>query len=56
MRGASNKILQLSNEEKLRGIVAYSSGNHAQAVAFASKLHDIQATIVMPNKCPIAKN
>jgi len=55
MRGASNKILQLSNEEKLRGIVAYSSGNHAQAVAFASKLHDIQATIVMPNNAPLLK-
>ena len=55
LRGASNKILQLSNEEKSRGIVSYSSGNHAQAVAYASKLFGVQATIVMPKNAPSIK-
>ena len=55
LRGASNKISQLSNEEKSRGIVSYSSGNHAQAVAYASKLFGIQATIVMPKNAPSIK-
>ncbi len=55
LRGASNKILQLSNEEKSRGIVSYSSGNHAQAVAYASELFGIQATIVMPKNAPSIK-
>ena len=55
LRGASNKISQLSNEEKSRGIVSYSSGNHAQAVAYASKLFGVQATIVMPKNAPSIK-
>ena len=55
LRGASNKISQLSNEEKSRGIVSYSSGNHAQAVAYASNLFDVQATIVMPKNAPSIK-
>ena len=55
LRGASNKISQLSNEEKSRGIVSYSSGNHAQAVAYASKLFGVQATIVMPKNAPSLK-
>jgi threonine dehydratase len=55
LRGASNKISQLSNEEKSRGIVSYSSGNHAQAVAYASELFGIQATIVMPKNAPSIK-
>ena len=55
LRGASNKISQLSNEEKSRGIVSYSSGNHAQAVAYASNLFGIQATIIMPKNAPSIK-
>ena len=55
LRGASNKILQLSNEEKSRGIVSYSSGNHAQAVAYASNLFGVQATIIMPKNAPSIK-
>ena len=39
LRGASNKIGQLTKNEKKKGVVAYSSGNHAQAVAYASKLN-----------------
>ena len=55
LRGASNKISQLSNEEKSRGIVSYSSGNHAQAVAYASELFEVQATIIMPKNAPSIK-
>ena len=55
LRGASNKISQLSNEEKSRGIVSYSSGNHAQAVAYASNLIGVQATIIMPKNAPFIK-
>ena len=55
LRGASNKISQLSNEEKSRGIVSYSSGNHAQAVAYASNLFGVQATIIMPKNAPSIK-
>ena len=55
LRGASNKISQLSTEEKSRGIVSYSSGNHAQAVAYASKLFGVKATIIMPKSAPSIK-
>ena len=55
LRGACNKILQLSNKQKSKGIVAYSSGNHAQAVACASNIYNIQATIVMPKNAPLIK-
>ena len=55
LRGATNKIIQLTLEEKKRGVVAYSSGNHAQAVAYASKLLGINAKIVMPKNAPIIK-
>ncbi|MBS57053.1 MAG: hypothetical protein CMP16_04185 [Rickettsiales bacterium] len=55
IRGATNKISQLSEEEKLRGLVAYSSGNHAQAVAFASLQEGISAKIIMPNNAPKIK-
>jgi threonine dehydratase len=48
IRGAMNALLQLSDEQRKRGVVAFSSGNHAQGVALASKLLGIQATIVMP--------
>ena len=55
IRGAINKISQLSNDDKNRGIVAYSSGNHAQAVAYASKIYNTHATIVMPKNAPLIK-
>ncbi|MBN2157554.1 MAG: threonine/serine dehydratase [Candidatus Lokiarchaeota archaeon] len=54
-RGALNKILQLSNEEKSRGIVTHSSGNHAQAVALAGKLLGIKTVVVMPENAPQVK-
>ena len=55
IRGASNKISQLSNEEKSRGVVAYSSGNHAQAVAYVSNIYNIKSTIVIPRNAPSIK-
>ena len=48
IRGALNALLQLGDDERRRGVVAFSSGNHAQGVALAAKLLGIQATIVMP--------
>lgn len=48
LRGAFNKIQSLSNEEKLRGVVASSAGNHAQGVAFSAKQAGVKAQIVMP--------
>ncbi|MEX1139926.1 MAG: threonine/serine dehydratase [Bacteroidota bacterium] len=52
IRGAYNKIASLSREERARGVVAHSSGNHAQGVALASKLLGVRATIVMPKGSP----
>ncbi len=54
-RGAFNSISRLSEEEKARGVITYSSGNHAQAVALVSQLLGIKATIVMPNNAPATK-
>ena len=54
-RGAYNKVSSLTPEERKRGVVAFSSGNHAQAVAFASKILGVPATIVMPDDAPTAK-
>jgi threonine dehydratase len=48
-RGAYNKIASLTDNERKRGIIAHSSGNHAQGVALAAKLFDIKATVVMPH-------
>lgn len=48
-RGAFNAISQLSPEEKARGVITFSSGNHAQAVALVGKLLDVKTTIVMPH-------
>lgn len=48
IRGAMNALLQLDEDQRRRGVVAFSSGNHAQGVALASKLLGIPATIVMP--------
>ena len=55
IRGATNKILQLSLNQKKNGVVAYSSGNHAQAVAYASKIFRISAKIIMPENAPRIK-
>ncbi len=55
IRGAYNKIARLSEEEKKRGVVAASAGNHAQGVAFAARLHGIKATIVLPEYAPLTK-
>ena len=54
-RGAYNKISSLSEDELRRGVIAYSSGNHAQAVAIAAELLGSHATIVMPEDAPAAK-
>ncbi|MBW2607674.1 MAG: threo-3-hydroxy-L-aspartate ammonia-lyase [Deltaproteobacteria bacterium] len=54
-RGAFNSISQLSKAEKARGVITYSSGNHAQAVALVGKMLNIQTTIVMPNNAPATK-
>src|SRR5919202_6841326 len=48
LRGAYNKISSLSKEEKRRGVIAHSSGNHAQGVAYAARELGVRATIVMP--------
>src|SRR5262245_32852736 len=55
IRGALNRILQLSHAERSAGVVAYSSGNHAQAVALAASWLGIRATIVMPSDAPRIK-
>ena len=55
VRGALNKILQLSDEERERGIVAASSGNHAQGVGHASRMLGIDATVVVPGNTPKVK-
>src|SRR3954453_5511196 len=54
-RGALNKLLQLSAEERSRGVIAASAGNHAQAVAYHAKRLGIPATIVMPESTPTVK-
>jgi threo-3-hydroxy-L-aspartate ammonia-lyase len=54
-RGAYNAIARLTPQERARGILSYSSGNHAQAVALASRLLGAAATIVMPENAPAAK-
>jgi threonine dehydratase len=54
-RGAYNAVSRLSPEERRRGILTYSSGNHAQALALAARLVGAAATIVMPNDAPAVK-
>lgn len=54
-RGAYNALMRLAPEQKRRGVVAYSSGNHAQAVALAGQLLHIPALIVMPRDAPQVK-
>lgn len=55
IRGAYNKISRLSDEEKQRGVITASAGNHAQGVGLAAKLHGIRATIVLPEFAPLTK-
>jgi threonine dehydratase len=55
MRGAANKILQLTPEEVSRGVITYSSGNHAQAVAYVAREVGAKAVIVMPSNAPAIK-
>ena len=55
IRGAYYKISQLSDEERSRGVVASSAGNHAQGVAYAAQLLGAKATLVMPDTTPIIK-
>jgi threo-3-hydroxy-L-aspartate ammonia-lyase len=54
-RGAYNSISRLSELERARGVVTFSSGNHAQAVAYVGQLLEIQTTVVMPNNAPEIK-
>ncbi|MDQ3685966.1 MAG: threonine/serine dehydratase [Acidobacteriota bacterium] len=55
IRGATNKILSLGEEERRRGVVAFSSGNHAQATALAAREAGVRAVIVMPTDAPRMK-
>ena len=55
VRGACNKIANLTEEEKSKGVIASSAGNHAQGVALGAKMNSIEATIVMPSTAPLAK-
>jgi threonine dehydratase len=55
LRGATNRLLQLSPEERERGVVAFSSGNHARGVAIAARRLGIRAIIVMPSDAPKVK-
>ncbi|MGA6925880.1 MAG: threo-3-hydroxy-L-aspartate ammonia-lyase [Desulfosarcina sp.] len=54
-RGAFNSISQLSEPEKARGVVTFSSGNHAQAVALVGQMLNTKTTVVMPNNAPATK-
>jgi threonine dehydratase len=55
LRGAYNKIAQLSEAERKRGVITYSSGNHAQGVAYAARAVGAKAVIVMPSNAPEVK-
>jgi threonine dehydratase len=55
LRGAYNKIASLPEDERRRGVVSYSSGNHGQGVAYAARALGVKATIVMPNNAPQIK-
>jgi len=55
IRGAYNKIASLTDEERARGVIAYSSGNHAQGVAYAARALKTKAVIVMPRNAPEVK-
>ena len=55
LRGAYNKIAALSEDARTRGVISYSSGNHAQGVAYAARALGVKAVIVMPNNAPAIK-
>jgi threonine dehydratase len=55
LRGAYNKIASLSEAERKRGVISYSSGNHAQGVAYAARALGVKSVIVMPNNAPRIK-
>jgi threonine dehydratase len=55
LRGAYNKIASLSEDDRKRGVISYSSGNHAQGVAYAARALGVKAVIVMPNNAPAIK-
>ena len=55
IRGATNKIINLTEEEKRRGVIACSAGNHAQGVALSSTMNGVKSVIIMPENAPIAK-
>jgi threonine dehydratase len=54
-RGATNAVLSLTREEKNRGVVTHSSGNHAAALALAARMNGVKANIVMPENAPVVK-
>ena len=55
LRGAYNKVASLSPDERKRGVITYSSGNHAQGVAYAARALGVKAVIVMPDNAPAIK-
>ena len=55
IRGAYNFVSQLSDDQVANGIITYSSGNHAQAVALAGKLRGVRVVVVMPTDAPQGK-
>lgn len=55
LRGAYNKIAQLTAEKRARGVITYSSGNHAQGVAYAARALGVKAIVVMPSNAPETK-
>jgi len=55
LRGAYNKIASLSEADRKRGVISYSSGNHAQGVAYAARALKVKSVIVMPNNAPAIK-
>lgn len=56
LRGAYNKIASLTDAERAAGVVAFSSGNHAQGVAAAAKALGVRATVIMPEDAPLIKH
>src|SRR5947209_12114544 len=55
LRGAYNKIASLSEDERRRGVISYSSGNHGQGVAYAARALGVKAVVVMPGNAPAIK-
>lgn len=55
LRGAYNKLVNLTEEQKEKGVIASSAGNHAQGVAYAATSFEVKSTIVMPETAPLAK-